>query len=1505
MPSWLPALALAGSMTAGIAAQPVEVLVKVRPAAPGRSAAPMASRTEGLLPGARHLGELTQDGWQVLELPRGMAMEEALRRLQESGDVEYAEPNDPVEIGFQIAGGPAGGGGGGGQGGGASPGRRAGTHGGDSLGVNDPLAGRQYNLEKIGLAQAWQHSKGNKNVVIAVIESGVEVQNPEISANLWLNDAEIAGNGIDDDRNGYIDDIHGANVIANNGDLTDPMGYGTAAVSVLAAAPDNGVGIAGINWNVQVMMVRVARDGDGAYAGNIIRAMDYITAMRSRGVNIVACYHGWGAYWPRRAQFEAYSRMSAAGILNVTLGFVNRNDRDRIPGFPAGYSLPGNISVAASDHEDHLAQFSDIGAHGLDLAAPGTAIWGILPGGRFMKGGGTGPAALHVAGAAGLLFAKRPDLTAEQAKMLLLNTVDPLPAFDRDRVRSGGRLNVGRAMQWLADGRPLPTTFTSLAPPLKVNYASRTAEGWDGYGVSTLGSVSADGRYVAFVSTGTNMVPGDVNNVADVFLRDRVTDTLRRVSETAAGVGANAASLTPVISADGRTVVFASGAQNLHPDDTSAVRDIYAWDRETGAIEWVSRPATGPGTALCEAPSVSADGNWIAFQTSGALLPEDTNGGTDIYVYDRKNQSLQIASLTPAGQVAASQSTSAAISGNGRYVAFTSAATDLVEGAQNGMLNIYVRDLSKGTTERVSANALGEPAELPVLRPRISHDGRFVAFQTASRNLGPTVEASVPQVYVRDRVEGGIRLASKDATGAGVNLAATLESISGDGRWVVFRTTSRQLPPAEGPSLSHLYAFDRLADDVVALSYNDAGDPLSRIPSFLGVTDNGVVDASISQDGRHVTITSASFALSPSDGNMNTDVFVSDRGAAPLDLSVKLDGAEGEVGRGLVGAAIPQQAVRRLEAAGGVTKFEFRLVNRGGTNPAPRLKVELDTAGASVTWPAGSVAEANGVRRLAPLAPGESVLFTAIVPTPAGDGPGRLRIVAGDSAVNGGFASTDGVTALVIQPRTGRGAELASVGLDGAGLSRHAIRPGVSDDGTKVVFGSIAGDAVPGDIGEGMDVFLRDLARGETDLAAGVFGNDWSCGPQVSADGRYVVFTSYADNLGADANFTGDTFRRDLSSGVNAVVTRRGSSFGNLNSSQWWDSKISADGQVVAFQSHASNLAAGDTNRTADIFVANPDLGTSLLITRNAKGEQANGSSEMPQLSRDGRFVAFTSLADNLVENDGNRTQDVFLWDRESTGLTLITKDSNGVSALGHSEVHSISEDGRFLTIGTDATSLPGTRSSSGLYLCDRSTGQFIAAEGWVPAAEPAWSPIFFTISPDAQSLLCSLRRRVGSPGQERLETQVIVVNRVTRRAIVVAEGVRGPGASNTGFSEVGSVIMMGPSFAPEYTGSADARFVVFSGEGREGRDFVSQAYVFDRGNPGAPEITGIEVTADGSVRLRWQTTLNGRVVIERADQISGPFAEVAGAVIGTGTADLPRIGANTTGAGYFRVRVE
>jgi hypothetical protein len=163
----------------------------------------------------------------------------------------------------------------------------------------------------------------------------------------------------------------------------------------------------------------------------------------------------------------------------------------------------------------------------------------------------------------------------------------------------------------------------------------------------------------------------------------------------------------------------------------------------------------------------------------------------------------------------------------------------------------------------------------------------------------------------------------------------------------------------------------------------------------------------------------------------------------------------------------------------------------------------------------------------------------------------------------------------------------------------------------------------------------------------------------------------------------------------------------------------------------------------------------------------------------------------------------------------------------------------------------------------------------------------------------------VGSPGQERLETQVIVVNRVTRRAIVVAEGVRGPGASNTGFSEVGSVIMMGPSFAPEYTGSADARFVVFSGEGREGRDFVSQAYVFDRGNPGAPEITGIEVTADGSVRLRWQTTLNGRVVIERADQISGPFAEVAGAVIGTGTADLPRIGANTTGAGYFRVRVE
>jgi Tol biopolymer transport system component len=1491
-------------MSAGIAAQPLEVLVKVRPVAPGRSAAPMAIRTEGLLPGSRHVAELTQDGWQVLELPRGMAMDEALRQLQENGEVEYAEPNDTVEMGFQIAGGPAGGGGGA-QGGSTTPGRQAGTHGGDGLGVNDPLASRQYNLEKIGMPQAWQHTKGSKSVVIAVIDSGVDVQNPEISANLWLNDAEIAGNGIDDDRNGYIDDIHGANMISNNGDLTDPMGYGTATVGLIAAAPDNGEGIAGINWNVQVMMVRVARDGDGAHGGNIIRAMDYVTGMRNRGVNVVACYHGWGAYWPRRAQFEAYSRMTAAGILNVTLGFVNRNDRDRTPAFPAGYSLPGNISVAASDHEDHLAQFSDIGAHGLDLAAPGTAIWSTLPGGRFAKWGGTGPAAVHVAGAAGLLFAKRPDLTAEQAKLLLLNTVDPLPAFDRDRVRSGGRLNVGRAVQWLADGTPLPTTFTSVAPPLKVTYASRTAEGWDGYGSSTWGSISADGRYVAFLSSGTNMVPGDVNNQTDVFLRDRVANTLRRVSETQTGVGANGANLTPVISADGRTVVFASSAINLHPDDTSAVRDIYAWDRESGAIEWVSRPLTGPGTALCEAPSVSADGNWIAFQTSGALLPEDTNGGIDVYVYDRKNQRLQIASVTPAGQVTASQSTSPAISGDGRYVAFTSASTELVEGPQNGVLNIYVRDLEKGTTDRVSANAAGEPAELPAIRPRISQDGRYVAFQSPARNLGPTVNASVAQIYVRDRLEGGIQLASKDSTGEGVNIAATLESISGDGRWVVFRTHSRQLPPGDGPGMSHLFAFDRIADDVVALSYNDVGDPLSRIPAFLGVTDNGVVDASISQDGRHVTLTSASFALSPSDGNTNPDVFVSDRGAAPLDLTVKVVEAGVEVGSGLVGAAIPQQAVRRLEAGGGATQFGFRLVNRAGTNPAPRLKVEFDTASASVSWPAGSVLEANGSWRLAPLAPGESVTFTATVPAPTGDAPARLRILAGDFTEDGGFESTDGVTALVIQPRTGRGSELVSVGLGGAGISRHASRLGVSDDGSKVVFGSIAGDVVPGDVGEGMDVFLRDLALGGTELASGVFGSDWSGGPQISADGQYVVFSSYADNLGPDANFTSDTFRRDLAGRNNVVVTRRGNSFGNLNSSQWMDSKISADGQVVAFQSHASNLAVGDTNRTADIFVAVPDLGTTLLITRNAKGEQANGSSEMQQLSRDGRFVAFTSMADNLVEGDGNRTQDVFLWDRDSSGLTLITKDTNGVSVLGYSEVHSISTDGRFLTISTDATSLPGTRSASGLYLFDRSTGDFLAGEAWVPAAQPAWELSMFTVSPDAQSLLCTLRRRLGASGRERLETQVVVVHRETRRPVVVAEGVRGPGASNTGFSEVGALIMMGPSFAPEFVGSTDARFVVFSGEGREGRDFVSQGYVFDQGTAGTLEITGIEVATDGSVRLRWQTTLNGRVVVERADQISGPFTEVSGAAIGTGTAELPGIGANTTGAGYFRVRVE
>ncbi|MCS6908422.1 MAG: hypothetical protein RML93_11150, partial [Anaerolineales bacterium] len=225
-------------------------------------------------------------------------------------------------------------------------------------------------------------------------------------------------------------------------------------------------------------------------------------------------------------------------------------------------------------------------------------------------------------------------------------------------------------------------------------------------------AISADGRYVAFESIASNLVPGDTNNKRDIFVRDLQTNTTGRVSVSTGGSQANDHSYNPAISADGRYVAFWSDASNLVPNDTNGVSDIFVHDRQTGETRRVSVSSTGvQANMVSYFPSISADGRYVAYNSIASnLVSGDSNGEFDVFVHDLTNSQTQRISVSSDGTQGNGSSLQPKISGNGRFVAFQSYATNLVNNDTNGRLDVFVRDLQTGTTERVSVDSFGGQA---------------------------------------------------------------------------------------------------------------------------------------------------------------------------------------------------------------------------------------------------------------------------------------------------------------------------------------------------------------------------------------------------------------------------------------------------------------------------------------------------------------------------------------------------------------------------------------------------------------------------------------------------------------------------------------------------------------------------------------------------------------------------------------------------------------------------
>jgi len=332
--------------------------------------------------------------------------------------------------------------------------------------------------------------------------------------------------------------------------------------------------------------------------------------------------------------------------------------------------------------------------------------------------------------------------------------------------------------------------------------ASVGSAGRQGDGHSVSSSISGTGRWVAFASAAANLVPGDTNRTMDVFVRDRESGATERISVDPGGVQSDGDSLAPAISADGRFVAFVSAATNLVAGDTNAVADVFVRDLATGRTERISVDSSGMEgnqASGVNTPSISADGRFVAFDSLARnLVSGDSNGVCDVFVRDRRLTVTERVSVASNGWQGNRQSATPSISADGRFVAFAGDATNLVTTDRGFFWDVFLHDRSSGTTERLSIAPSGIQGNDHSGSPEISADGRSVAFVSFATNLDPRANVWSWNIYVRDLVRDVTELASVGVDGTQASCCSGQYglAVSADGRFVAFESDAQDLVPA-------------------------------------------------------------------------------------------------------------------------------------------------------------------------------------------------------------------------------------------------------------------------------------------------------------------------------------------------------------------------------------------------------------------------------------------------------------------------------------------------------------------------------------------------------------------------------------------------------------------------------------------------------------------------------------------------------------------------------------
>jgi subtilisin family serine protease len=446
--------------SAGVESVPGELIVKVRRAGMGIQA--QRSALGALAQQIESINSLQTDSQFVkVRLKPGFSVASAIEQLKSSDQVEYSEPNFIYRA--------------------MESGRPNDAKFGELWGIlnagqmdSQGTAGRPG--VDVNVLPVWASGiTGSKNITVAIIDTGIQWDHVDLVDNLYTNPGESgskANNGIDDDGNGFIDDVHGWNFNSKTASSDDDQGHGTHCAGTIGGSGNNGIGVAGVNWNVTLMPVKfLGADGGGTLEG----AIESVNYARTMKVDIMS--NSWGGGGASQALKEAIQKASDAGILFVAAAGNDGSDNDSRPTYPAAYPVDNVLAVSAINNVGGLADFSNYGKTSVHVAAPGVNIVSSYKGGAYRSASGTSMACPHVSGVAALVLSANPGMSYAELKNRLIQTSQPLASVKR-KVVSKGMVNAYNAINNIVppSGEPDPTKWEDVAVTVesKHPYADKT-----------------------------------------------------------------------------------------------------------------------------------------------------------------------------------------------------------------------------------------------------------------------------------------------------------------------------------------------------------------------------------------------------------------------------------------------------------------------------------------------------------------------------------------------------------------------------------------------------------------------------------------------------------------------------------------------------------------------------------------------------------------------------------------------------------------------------------------------------------------------------------------------------------------------------------------------------------------------------------------------------------------------------------------------------------------------